>query len=410
MQPGQSTLYDEAYFKNQINHFYQEVDRGFRTLGCEALGSQDIFYRLSRVATPVVEYSEIKRILADVDAPSLGPEEPSGHRRWPLAWGRAAARYKAVAEEAESRGHRVTAGNNYLRASLLAHSGQLFCRPEWPEKNHLRKERVACYKLAAACLRIEALSIPYQGEHLPAYLWLPDGNSKPPLVIMCPGANSVKEELHRWAAPLRERGLATLRFEGPGQGEMSPGFGGRLPLRFESFHEVFTAVIDHACRELAGRVDTSRIALWGQATGGNLVTRACRYEKRPVAIVNLAGQPDMSAYPFLSGDVQEENKEALGFSTYMETWNYLQEHANALPDAEHVDVPCLILHGSRGELAANQAMQNLAAAIGKNAELVIYPDGNHGIFNWDFLMTDRMADWLLDRLTPPPLDRGSQNR
>ena len=37
-------------------------------------------------------------------------------------------RYKAIAEEAEAKGYKVTAGNNFLRASLLAHSGQM-CFP-----------------------------------------------------------------------------------------------------------------------------------------------------------------------------------------------------------------------------------------------------------------------------------------
>jgi hypothetical protein len=43
-------------------------------------------------------------------------------------------------------------------------------------------------------------------------------------------------------------------------------------------------------------------------------------------------------------------------------------------------------------------MHRLADEIGENAELVIYEDGNHGVFNWDFIMTDMMADWLVDKL------------
>ena len=46
------TMYDEAYFQSRVNHFYEEVDQAFRTLGCEAVGMHDIFFRLSRMATP----------------------------------------------------------------------------------------------------------------------------------------------------------------------------------------------------------------------------------------------------------------------------------------------------------------------------------------------------------------------
>ncbi|HZW05036.1 MAG TPA: alpha/beta hydrolase [Anaerolineaceae bacterium] len=390
----------ESYFEQRIRSFYEEVDRTFRVSGCEPLGAQDIFFRLSRVATPFVEFSEIKRICADVDRPALEPDEPSGHRRWPFAWARAANRYRQIAERAEAEGHAVTAGRNYLRAALLAHSGQLFCRPQWPEKRALQRERADCYLKAARFLGLERLAIPYAAHQIPAYLWLPKGVERPPLVIMCPGANSVKEELHRWASAFVDRGMATLTFDGPGQGELSPYQGSRLPLRFECYHPVFTAIIDYAESALAARVDCSRTALWGQATGGHLVTRACEQEKRPVALVNLDGFPTLQSYPSLPPDVMEEQRDALGFSTFVETWRYLCEHGDAMPAAEHIDVPYLLIHGSRNDLAGNEAMDHLAKTIGPTATQMIFPDGNLGVFNWDFIMTDAMSDWLSDRLHP----------
>jgi fermentation-respiration switch protein FrsA (DUF1100 family) len=158
-------------------------------------------------------------------------------------------------------------------------------------------------------------------------------------------------------------------------------------------------VIDYLEEKLANRVDTTRIAIWGQATGGHLVTRAFEHEKRPIAAVNLAGQPTMDTFPFLSGDILEENRDALGFNSFEQSWKYLQAHGNALSLARHIKVPYLIIHGSRGGLTGEEAMQELANAVGDNAELVVYKDGNHGVFNWDYIMTDAMADWLVDKLT-----------
>jgi alpha-beta hydrolase superfamily lysophospholipase len=392
-------MFDEDYFKSRVNSFYAEVDRAFRTLGCEALGSQDIFFRLSRVATPTIEYSEIKRILADIDGPPLGINEPSGHRRWPLAWGRAMKRYKEIAEKAEASGHKVTAGSNFLRASLLAHSGQLFCRPEWPEKFELQRERAECYRRAAPYLGIKELHVPYEGGHaLPAYLWIPKGVSHPPVVLMAPGANSVKEELHRWAAAFVERDLAVMTFDGPGQGELTPLMGSNLPMRYEEYHKAITAMIDYLESHESERVNTRRIALWGQGGGGYLVTRAFEKEKRPVAIVNLGGSPTMVGYPYKPPDVMEENRDLLGFKTYEEAWKYIQEHGDGLAPARSINVPYLIVHGSRDDIIGEEAMINLAKTVGETAELVIYKDGNHGVFNWDFIMTDAMADWLVDKL------------
>jgi 2,6-dihydroxypseudooxynicotine hydrolase len=392
-------MYDEAYFRNRVKNFYLEVDKGFRTLGCEAFGVQDIFYRLSRVATPTIEYSEIKRILADIDAPPLSIQEPSGHRRWPLAWGRAMKRYKAIAEEAEAKGYKVTAGNNFLRASLLAHSGQMFCRPEWPEKLELQKERAGCFRRAAPFLGIEILDVPFKDGHaLPAYLKLPAEVENPPVVLMAPGANSVKEELYRWVPAFVERGIAALTFDGPGQGELTPLQGGNLPMRYEEYHQVFTAMIDFLEENYAKQVDLKRIALWGQSTGGHLATRAYVEERRPKAIINLGGQPTMFGYPFLPPDVMEEARDLFGFETYEETWEYVQKHGDGLEAAKAIDIPYLIIHGSRDDIVGDRAMHELLEAIGNNAELVVYKDGNHGVFNWDFIMTDAMADWLLAKL------------
>ena len=45
----------------------------------------------------------------------------------------------------------------------------------------------------------------------------------------------------------------------------------------------------------------------------------------------------------------------------------------------------------------NEDMQCIGIKIGK-FHGVVYKYGNHGVFNWDFLMTDHMADWLVDQL------------
>ena len=391
-------VYDQAYFEQRVLNFYEEVDRDFRTLGCEKTGMHDIGFRLSRMATPTVEYSEIKRICADIDAPPQHANDASGHRRWPLAWARASKRYRAIGEKSEQNGHHVTASVNFLRASLLAHSGQMFCRPEWPEKLELQKARAECYRRAAPGLGIERIEAPYKGNHLPGYLWIPDVSQKPPVVIMAPGANSVKEELHRWSQSFHARGLATLTFDGPGQGELTPLQGSQLPMRIEEYHETFTAMIDFLEANAADKVDVKRIAIWGQSLGGYFVTRTFAFEKRPIAGVNLGGPPTMMQYPHLPGDVLEEMRDLMGFENMEQTWTYFQEHSDALEFAKEIDVPFLIIHGARDDLIEDTLMDRLVEAIGDTAELIVYKDGNHGVFNWDFIMTDHMADWLVDQL------------
>lgn len=392
-------MYNEEYFIKRNKETYFNIDNDFRAIGAEKLGLHDIYYRLSRMATPTVDYSEIKRILADVDALPLSPDEPSGFRRSPFAWGRASKRYKDVAEKAENEGRKVTAGKNFIRASLLAHSAQLFCKPEWPEKKLYQNERASCFRRGAPYIGLEEFQIPYKNGKLPGYLWIPKGLDNPPLVIMVPGANSTKEELYRWAPSLTERGLATFMFDGPGQGELTGIQQNTLLMRMEEYHNVFTTIIDYLIANVGNRFDKNRIGLWGQSFGGHLSIRSFEHEKRPKALVSLGGPPDMTAWPLLPGDALEEGRDMCGFKTFSETWEYFQKHGDAHSVAHHVEVPTLMIHGSRDDLMPEDGVRKLAEEIGPNAEFVAYKDGNHGVFNWDLLMTDFAADWIAEKLT-----------
>ncbi len=62
--------------------------------------------------------------------------------------------------------------------------------------------------------------MPYAGSTLAAYLRVPPAPTQlPPVVIMIPGLDSVKEELQATAEYLLSRGLAVIAIDGPGQGE-----------------------------------------------------------------------------------------------------------------------------------------------------------------------------------------------
>jgi len=392
-------VYDERYFDDRVRAFYADLDRGIRTIGSERLGAQDIFYRLSRFWTPALEYSEIKRVCADVDSLALDPSEPSGLARWPLAWGRAAKRYQSFAEQAEAAGQTITAGEHYLRASHLAHAGQMMCRPEWPEKIELQRARAQCYRKAARHLGLEEHWVPYNQHKLPGYLWLPVGIKRPPVVLLAPGADSTKEECHRWAQAFVARGLAAFHFDGPGQGELTPLIDRSLPMRLERYHEAFTAIIDYLQDNASDRVDATRVAIWGQSMGGHVVLRAFEHEKRPLAGVNVGAPPKLAVFPLMPADVEERIRDLFGFTCFEETWAYIQEEGDAVCHAHHIDVPFLTVHGSRDPLVTDETIRELSAAIGQNSEVHLYRDGNHGVFNYDSIMTGAMADWVTAKLT-----------
>ena len=70
----------------------------------------------------------------------------------------------------------------------------------------------------------ERVAIPYEGKHLYGNLRRPAGSARAPIVVMCMGLDSAKEEMHDYEERFLARGLATLAFDGPGQGEAEYDF------------------------------------------------------------------------------------------------------------------------------------------------------------------------------------------
>ena len=83
--------------------------------------------------------------------------------------------------------------------------------------------------------RASACEIPYQGKTLAGILRKPAGAVRPPVVVMAVGLDSTKEETDAYEAPFLARGMATLVFEGPGQGEAQYDF--RHPRRLRGAGE-----------------------------------------------------------------------------------------------------------------------------------------------------------------------------
>src|SRR5207248_4707040 len=71
---------------------------------------------------------------------------------------------------------------------------------------------------------------------------------RPPVVVLIPGLDSVKEELHNYGDDFLRRGMAVLAIDGPGQGEMEFEF----PLRYD-----YEVPIRYAIDYLEGRKDVN---------------------------------------------------------------------------------------------------------------------------------------------------------
>src|SRR5439155_20901375 len=134
----------------------------------------------------------------------------------------------------------------------------------------------------------ERLEIPYDGTVLPGLLRRPSSGRRPPIVLMIPGLDSVKEELQTTADYFLRRGMATLAIDGPGQGETE--FVRSIEPAYE---RPVAAVIDWL--ERRSDFDLERLGVFGVSLGGYYAVRAAAFESRIAAAIDHGGTFSLAA-------------------------------------------------------------------------------------------------------------------
>ena len=216
---------------------------------------------------------------------------------WHRAWKATAQRLHATGERAQAGGHRVSARETLLRASNYYRTAADFLLEQPatdPEMTLLSAGQHDTFAAAAALFDtpVQAVSIPYEGTTLPAYLFLVDDTGvRRPTVIYNSGYDSTREESYFViAAAALRRGYNVLAFDGPGQGAVLREQ--KLLMR-PDWEAVITPVVDYALTR--GEIAAGKIVLFGYSLGGYLVARAAAFEHRVAALILDDGIHDFHA-------------------------------------------------------------------------------------------------------------------
>jgi len=206
---------------------------------------------------------------------------------WCAAWSARAAIHENLGDEALAAGQKLSAGEHYTRAGVCYHFAKFLFVHRPDEMRAAHEKAVACRTKALPFLRPpgERVAIPYEGRHLYGILRRQEGVARPPVLVMCMGLDSAKEETEAYEKSYLDRGIATLAFDGPGQGEGEYDFA-----ICPEYEQPVKAVVDF----VAARpdLDASRIGLWGVSMGGYYAPRAAAFEKRVKACIALSGPFD----------------------------------------------------------------------------------------------------------------------
>jgi len=311
---------------------------------------------------------------------------------WAPNWKAVGDAHRELAEAAAARGRVVSATEAFQRAAWSYHLGKFL----WFEDPDLHREMnalvTATYAQALPHLDPpgERLEIPFEGTTIPANLRRPRGVSRPAVVLLVPGLDSVKEELFAMEQDFLRRGMATLTVDGPGQGESAP----RFPIRAD-WSSVVRPIID--VLEARPDVDAGRVGLMGISMGGIYGPLAAAREKRIRALVALAGPYDLSAcWPALN----PLTRAGYVFYTKSKDEDEAFERTKALAlhgVLANVEQPLLVIHGARDRLFPPEQAERIAREA-PNATLLLYPDGNHVCNNITYKYRPAMADWMSERL------------
>ena len=185
--------------------------------------------------------------------------------------------------------------------------------------------------------------------------------------------------------------MATLIFDGPGQGEGQYDFAIR-----GDYEAPVKAVIDFI--ETRRDLDAARVAMWGVSLGGYYAPRAAAFDKRIKACIALGGPFDFGA---AWDGLPELTREAFRVRSHAKSDAEARKNAATLTlvgIAQNITCPIYIVNGRHDRIVPAADAERLAREVKGPVELVMIEDGNHIANNRAYRWRSQSADWLKEQL------------
>ena len=316
---------------------------------------------------------------------------------WCRLWSERAAIHEKLGDEAAAKGKKLSAGAHWTRAAVCYHFGKFLFVIDMEQLKRAHAKAVECRNKALPFLDPpgERVAIPYEGKTLYGNLRKPAFSSrsvaKPPVVVMCMGLDSAKEEMDDYENRFLARGLATLAFDGPGQGEAEYDFA-----ICPEYEKPVKAVVDFV--ETRKDLDANRIGVWGVSLGGYYAPRAAAFEKRFKACVALSGPYARSASFEGRPSINVETFRVRSKSANLEEAGKVALRMTLKGAAKNITCPIYIVAGTKDRLTPHTHAEQLAAEVSGPCVLSVIEGGNHVVNNLWYRYRDQTADWMADQL------------
>jgi 2,6-dihydroxypseudooxynicotine hydrolase len=312
---------------------------------------------------------------------------------WCAAWSARAKVHEDLGRVCLSQKYKLTAGEHLVRAAIYYHFAKFVFVQDLEQMRAAHMKAVGCYKDALPLMRPagEYVEIPFEGKKLKGVL-----RGKGPVVVMAPGLDSTKEEIHAYEEPFLARGMAVLAIDGPGQGEAEYD----IPICGD-YERAGSAVVDWIQKR--SDLDRERIAIWGVSLGGYYAPRAAAYEKRFKACIALSGPFDWALIWDALPDLTRETFQVRSHSRTPEAAKASAARLTLREAAGKITCPLFIVAGRQDRLVPASHAEMLAKAAAGPVELLMVEDGGHNANNRPYRYRSRTADWLAGQFGLPKI-------
>ncbi|HZS55971.1 MAG TPA: alpha/beta hydrolase [Bryobacteraceae bacterium] len=307
---------------------------------------------------------------------------------WCDCWSRWAADGEKRGDIALAKGAKLTAADEYARAAVYYHYAQTLLYHDLAKKEATHARKVAAFNRAAPLFDppIELVSIPFEGIGLAGHFRVPHGVKSPPCVILMGGLDTTKEDYIIVNNYCIERGLATLAFDGPGQGETQF----KMRWRQDNYRAV-SAVIDYL--EKRPEIDSGRVGVCGRSMGGHYAPRAAAVDERIKAVVSWGAMYHLKDLSKIPEHVVQGLMYVSGTKSMIEAQTFF-ECLNLEGYAEKITCPLLVIHGGRDRITPMDHATRLIKETRGKVEALIWEDSIHCCHDRSHIVRPAIADFM----------------
>jgi len=314
---------------------------------------------------------------------------------WCAAWSARAKVHEDLGRDSLKDNFRLTAGEHLVRAAIYYHFAKFVFVQDTKQMKAAHMKAVECYREGVALVRPagERVEIPFEGRKIAGVL-RKVGTKPGPVLIMAPGLDSTKEEIHAYEEPFLARGISILAIDGPGQGEAEY----EIPICGD-YERAARAVCDWI--ETRKDLDLQRIGIWGVSLGGYYAPRAAAYEKRIKACIALSGPFEWEKIWDGLPELTRETFRVRSHSSSLDEAKQRTRELTMVDAAPRITCPIFVVTGRQDRLVPASHAERLAKSVSGPVELMIVEDGGHNANNRPYRYRSRTADWLADRFGLP---------